>query len=229
MARDARIVPFLLLAAVAVAGCGGGGGVSAAKIVTQSAAATASVKSFHLVVTVDNVPAAKTGISLTYLDGDLAVPKELRAKIAGTLNGIPLNSELIVAGGGTFLKNPFTGKWTSVSVGTNPIAFFDPAKGVLAVIKGAVDVSKDGSEQVGGTDSYRLKAKVRADAVAPLLGNAPSARLLPVELWVGKHDLLLRRIRLSGPVATGEPASATRTVELSAFGEPVNVKPPATS
>lgn len=220
---------LLVLVALATAGCGGGGGPSAANIVSESAAATAAVKSFHVLLTVDNVPAAKTGMSLTYLDGDLAVPKDLRAKVSGTFNGVPLNSELIVTGGSTYLKNPFTGAWTSVSVGTNPVAFFDPAKGVLSVIKGAVDIAKDGSEKIDGTDTFRLKAKVRADAVTPLLGNKASSRLLPVEIWVGKQDKLLRRLRLSGPLGAGEPAGAARTVELSAFGEPVQVKRPATS
>jgi lipoprotein LprG len=230
---DRRLVGCCLAASalllVLVTGCGGAGGPAAAQIVSQSAAKTATVKSFHVLVTIDNVPASKSGISVTYLDGDLAVPNDLRAKISGTLSGVPLNSELIVAAGGTFLKNPFSGKWQTVSVGTNPIAFFDPAKGALAVIKGATDVSKDGSEDVGGTASYRLKATVPANALTPLLGNAPGTKSLPVELWIGKQDLLLRRIRLSGPISPAEPANAVRTVELSAFGESVHITPPATS
>src|SRR5207249_1319837 len=157
--------------------------------------------SFHVVLTIDNVPAAKTGISLTYLDGDLAVPGSLRAKISGTFNGVPLSSELIVVGGKTYVKEPFGNVWHVVSTSRNPVAFFDPAKGVLAVIKGASDVMKDGSEDVGGVASYRLRARVRADALTSLLGNPPSAMIVPVELWIGKRDLLLRRIRLTGSVS----------------------------
>jgi hypothetical protein len=220
-----RLAALPVLAALA-GGCGGGGGPPASQIVSQSAAKTAAVKSFHVLVTIDNVPAAKSGISVTYLDGDIAVPRSLRAKVSGTFNGLPLSSELIVAGGRTFLKDPFSGAWRSVSVGTNPVAFFDPAKGVLAVIRGATGVTRDGSEDVGGAATYRLKAKVRAGALAPLLGTASGTRLLPVELWIGKHDLLLRRIRLSGPLSASEPSDAVRTVEISAFDEPVHVTAP---
>ena len=170
----------LLLVALATAGCGGGGGPSAASIVSESAAATAAVKSFHVVLTVDNVPAAKTGMSLTYLDGDLAVPEGPAGEGLRDLQRRPAELRADRHRRRHFLKNPFTGAWTSVSVGTNPVAFFDPAKGVLSVIKSAVDVAKDGSEKLGGTDTYRLKAKVRADAVTPLLGNKASPRLLPV-------------------------------------------------
>ena len=88
------------------------------------------------------------------------------------------------------------------------MAFFDPAKGVLAVIKGARSVVTIGSEEVGGVASYRLTAKVRAGALTPLLGNSASAELLPVELWIGKGDMLLRRIRLAGPTTSSESKAA---------------------
>lgn len=226
-----RLMPGRALAVVALllafaAGCGGSSGPPAAQIVARSAAKTSALKSFHLLVHVENVPASTSGVSLTFVDGDLAVPDRLRARIAGTLQGVPLTSQLIVVGDRHFLKNPFTGKWETVSIGMQAVTFLDPAKGVLAVIRHASGLEKDGSEDVGGAACYRLKGKVRADAVAPLLGNAPSATMLPVELWIGKSNFLLRRIRLSGPISAGEPAGAVRTVELSAFGEPVRIAAP---
>ncbi len=224
-----RVAAALLLVG-AVAGCGGKArGLSPTEIVSQSAASTSAVKSFHMVVNIENVPAPRSGLGLTFVDGDIVVPNELRARIGGTFQGVPLTSELIVLGKRYFLKDPFTGKWQVVSVATNPAAFFDPVKGVLAVIKGARETSDDGSEDVGGVPSYRLKAKVQASALTPLLGNAASAKLLPVELWIGKNDLLLRRIRLSGPITAADGADAVRTVELSAFGEPVRITAPAVS
>ncbi|MGZ4352871.1 MAG: LppX_LprAFG lipoprotein [Gaiellaceae bacterium] len=222
--RALAVVALLLAFAV---GCGGASAPPAAQIVARSAAKTSALRSFHLLVHVENVPASTTGVSLTYVDGDLAVPDRLRAKIAGTLQGVPLTSELIVVGDRHFLKNPFTGKWETVSIGMKAVTFFDPAKGVLAVIRHASGLERDGSEDVGGVACYRLQGKVRADAVAPLLGNPGSAAMVPVELWIGKRDSLLRRIRLSGPLSAGEPAGAVRTVELSAFDEPVQVAAPA--
>lgn len=213
----------------AVAGCGGKAGLPPAKIVEQSAAKTSTVKSFHLVVNIENVPAPSSGLGLTFIDGDIAVPAKLQARIGGTFQGVPLNSELIVLGKRYFLKDPFSGKWRVVSVAMNPAAFFDPVKGVLGVIEGARDVRGRGSEDVGGVSCYRLAANVQASALTPLLGNAASGKLLPVEIWIGKHDLLLRRIRLSGPIAATERADAVRTVELSAFDEPVRIAAPAVS
>lgn len=226
---SAVLATVALLLALAAAGCGKGGGPSAAEIVSQSAATTSAVKTFHLLVSFENVPTPSSGLGLTIVDGDVAVPDKLEARVGGTFHGVPLTSELIVIGQQHFLKDPFSGKWTKVAVAMTPVAFFDPTKGVLAVIKSARDIRDDGSEDVGGVACHRLKANVPASALTPLLGNTASAKLLAVELWIGKSDKLLRRVRLSGPIAAGEASSTQRTVELSAFDEPVQITAPAVS
>lgn len=221
------IVAAGLVGVVLAAGCGGAAKApSAAEIISQSAVRTAAVKSFHVVVSIEHVAAPAKGMSIAYLEGDLVVPNRFHAHINGTLQGIALTTELIAVGTKYFLKDPFTGAWRTIDIATTPMAFFDPAKGVLAVIKGARTAATSGSEEVGGVASYRLTANVRADALTPLLGNPASAELLPVELWVGKRDMLLRRIRLTGPITSGESKAAVRTVELSAFDEPVRIVAP---
>lgn len=227
--RREHILGAGLAALLALAGCGGKAGLPASRIVTQTAAKTAAVKSFHLLVDIEHVPAPATGISVTFLDGDVLVPARLHARVGGSFQGVPLSSELIVIGSRHYLKNPLTGRWQVVSVSMSPVSFFDPVKGVLAVVRGARDVADDGSEKIGGAACYRLTARVRPSAVAPLLGKVEGAKLLPITLWVGKRDLLLRRIRLSGPIAAGEGANAERTVELSAFGEQVRITAPPVS
>jgi hypothetical protein len=220
--------PLAALAlAAALAACGGKAAApSATEIVSRSASATSKLTSFHLVVDIENVRAPTTGISVTFIDGDFVVPDRLRARISGTFQRAPLSSDLIVVGREYFLKDPFTGSWRNIEVSMSPVAFFDPAKGVLAVISGATDVRRDGSETVGGVESYRLKAKVRAAALTPLLGNAASSKLLPVALWIGKDDMLLRRIRLRGALSRSDGPNAVRTVELSRFGVRVQIVAP---
>jgi hypothetical protein len=140
---------------------------------------------------------------------------------------VPLTTELVAIGDRHYLKDPFAGTWRTLELGASPVAFLDPTAGVLAVLKDASDVERTGSEEVNGVASHRLRGKVAASAVTPLLGNPPSERQLPVELWVGEDDLLLRRLRLTGPIAEGESEDASRTVELSAFDRPVEIVAPA--
>ena len=84
-------------------------------------------------------------------------------------------------------QDPFTGKWREVSINTNPVAFFDPAKGVLAVIKAATQLELVGSEEVDGVDAYHLEGKTTVGSITPLLGNPPGTRLVDLELWIDKE------------------------------------------
>ena len=221
-----------VLLALAVSGCGGGGGgeegeLQVSEIVRRTTEATAAVKSFHFRIEVEHSPPNRPGLTLTFADGDLVVPDKLRAKVAGTLSGFSLRSELVFAGGQHFLKDPLSGKWLKLDVKTNPVPFFDPSIGVLPVITGAKELVRKGSQSVGGVACYRLEGVVRARDVTPILGNKPTRRRVGLELWVGKEDLVVRRIRLLGRISDYEPRSIVRTVEISRLDEPVSIEPQA--
>jgi len=224
---------LVVAVAVALAGCGGGGdggkegAPPAATIVRSTAAATAAVRSFHFGFEIDNAPPNRPGLNLTFADGDIVVPDRLRARVAGTLSGLSIRSELIFVGDQHYLKDPISGRWRKLDAETSPIAFFDPAKGVLTVIRGARDVELVGSETVGGVDTYHVEGVVEARDVTPILGNEPSGRLVDLELWMGKEDSILRRLRLSGPISDDEADDIVRTVDVSQFDEAFQIEPPA--
>jgi len=221
-----------LVASAALAGCGGGGSkptADASTIVAGTAAKTAAVKSFRFTLDVKGVPPSSTGLSLSHADGSVIVPDHLDAKIAGTFARIPIASELVIVGGADYLKDPLTGRWRTLDIKTNPVAFFDPHRGVLRVVRGARDLELAGKDTVGGAESYHLRGKVKARDASHLLAvTTTSERLVDLDLWVGVDDELLRRVRVSGPVAGGEPADASRTIELSDFGASFQIEAPKT-
>ena len=211
--------------------CGDSGGgdaqeQSATDIVTRAARATESVKHFHFVFDEQNGPKSTSGVHLVFAEGDIAVPDKVKADVSGTLSGVALRTRLVVAGGKYYITDPFTGKWREVSIDLNPVAFFDPAKGVLAVIKAATQLELVGSEEVDGVDTCHLKGKTTVGSITPLLGNPPGTRLVDLELWIDKETNRLLRLRLSGEVEDGDPADAVRTIDLSRFGVVVPIAPP---
>ena len=225
---------YLVLAAVLVllaSGCGGGSGSgqSADDLVAASVEATSAVTSFHLSIDTENIATSNSGLSLKFVDGDVLVPDKLKGKVGGTFAGISISTELIVVGDTYYLKSPFGNTWQKIDVATLPSAFFDPEHGILAVIQGATDLENDGSEEVGGVDCYRVKGKVRAQDLTTLLSDASGAQELDMELWIGKDDKLVRRLRLTGPISSAEAAAAVRTVELSEFDEAVQITAPPTA
>jgi len=224
--------PVLVLVLVA-AGCGGGGSKaptattpSAEQVVRQTAEKTGALETFHFAFDTKNPAASTSGLNLTSGEGDVKVPDRLDASVAGTLSGVSLTSEVVFAGEQQFLKNPLTGEWQRFDTATSPVAYFDPAKGVLAVVEQARNLKLDGSETVDGVDCYRLTGTVSARDVAKFLATKPSDRSVDVELYVGKDDLLLREVRVLGPVASGEPSDIERDVRLSRFDEPVSIEAP---
>lgn len=225
-----RSVPGALLCVLLLASCGGDGGgeaPTAAEIVAGAAEKTAELKSFRFTLDVENVPPSGGGLSLTSAKGEVIVPDRLGAKASGTFSRIPIETELVIVGDEDYFLDPLTRQWRRLDVDTSPVAFFDPAKGVVSVIERAVELEAAGSEAVGGVETHRLTGKVKAGDAAPLLAvSSTSDRLVDVELWIGKDDLLLRRIRVRGPVGEGEPADAGRTVELSDFGRPFEIEAP---
>ena len=213
-----------------LAGCGGGAkGPPPEQIVAAATKATSAERSFHFVYDEQHGPPSTKGLHLIYADGDVVLPGNVKADVTGTLLGLPLRSTLIVVDGRYYIRNPFTQAWQTVSVATNPATFFNPAKGVLAVIAGATQVKSAGSEKVGEQDAYHVTGKVPVSAISPILGNPPSPKLVDVDLWIDKQSSRLLRVRISGPVESGDPSNAVRTVDLSHYGTTVVIKPPVAS
>lgn len=217
----------VVLAALSLTACGGGGGkVSAVKLVTESADRTVLVKRFHVTIDIENVPRSTSGLQLTSAEGDVVAPDRFRAQVSGTFAGIALTTQLVSVGGKLWIKNPLTGSWQKVDVGTTPGFLLDPQKGVLGVMLGVTGLESDGSEDIGDVPTLRVRGKADVTKVAPLVAVSAGEGSVEVTLWIGKDDKLLRRIRVVGAVAKGEPGEATRVVEISRFGEKVSITAP---
>lgn len=214
-----------LAAAVALSGCGGGK-PSAASVLSQTVAETGKVRSFHIVVTVANPPRSTKGLSLTYAEGDLVVPGRFRDDVTGTFFGVPLSTKLVVIGRDTYLRSPLGGGWQKVSVKLTPLLFFEWESGVLAIIARMTGLELLGEEDLGGVRVYHLRGTVPASAISPLLGNPRSSRPVRTDVWTGKSDLRLRRVELSGPLASAEPANVARIVDVSRYDQPVEIVAP---
>jgi hypothetical protein len=224
----------LLLVAFA-AGCGGGGegqeGPTAAEIVSEAADAFGGTKSFHLVYELAGDTSGGSGLRLTHAEGDVEVAdgeqKGIDLGVSGTFSGIPIETRLVIVEGDGLLKDPLTGAWRELDVSQVPGAFFDLIGGVPAVLAAIQDVDRLEDGEAAGGKVYRVRGKITARKLAAFLGNTPSDRLVPVELWVGQDDSLIRRIEVTGPVEENEPDDIARTVYVSSFGKNVHVERPA--
>jgi hypothetical protein len=224
---------LLVLAVVAAgaalaAGCGGGGdgGPSPEDVVRESIEATEAVRSFHFAFDSKGVPTSSGGLQLLSAEGDAVVPDRVRADVSGTFAGTPLTTQLVAIGEDVWIENPFGGGWQKVDVGTTPDVLLDPAEGVLGVMERVGELDDEGTEEIAGVVTRRLRGTVDAAAVAPLVAVAAGEGQVEATLWIGEEDRILRRVEAKGAVAEGEPEGAVRVVEISRLNEPVTIEPP---
>jgi len=226
-----RRLPVLLAVAVLVGastGCGGEdeAGPSPEDVVRESVTATEAVQTFHFTIDSQGIPRSASGLQLLGAEGDVVVPDRVRADVSGTFAGAPLTTQLVAIGDDVWIKDPLLGRWRKIDVGTMPALLLDPVEGVLGVMRRVVELSDEGTEEVGGVATRRLHGTVDAADVAPLVAVSPGEGQVEATLWIGEEDRVLRRVEVTGAVANNEPEGARRVVEISRIDEPVTIERP---
>ena len=229
----AVIVALALIALAAAFGCGGGDEAQApdpvaeptpidlSELLRRSGEATAAVDSFHFVLKHSedaSTPFTDLGpFVLTEAEGDLVKPDKMRLTFDGVFSGtFAARSSVIAIGDESYLTNPLTGEWESLSGLINPTALFDPQGVFVAMltdVQNPVLVSQTGGE-------YRIDGVLEATALQPLLGKAAQGGAVNVELTIDADLLVLKKAVVKGQVTLTEDADVVRTVTLSRFDDP---------
>jgi hypothetical protein len=232
----ARGLLFSALAVLALlpAACGGGKKQQptgtlppAADVLAKAVERAAAMKSFHFRLEHENgetpIP---LGLGLSTAEGDVIVPDRMEAKVEAKAGTQPVRVEVIGIGDEAWMTNPFNRQWQPLPSGNTIRDVFDPAQGIKAVANGLENAEVTAEDQVGGVATYRVEGTVDSavlEAAAPI---AKPGLTVAVKVWIGKDDSLIRRIRLEGPIAPGEPSNIVRKLDISKFDESVSIEPP---
>ncbi|MGD0765931.1 MAG: LppX_LprAFG lipoprotein [Dehalococcoidia bacterium] len=219
---------------MALTACGGGKKTetgplpAAADVLSQATQAFDTMTTFHFLLEHENgtspIPA---GLQIVTAEGDVIVPDRLYAKLDARAGTQPVRVEVIGVGDDGWLTNPFTRQWQPLPSGTTIKDIFNPTEGIKAAIGSLQDAQVTGAEEVGGVQTYHLTGTVTSDVLQAAAPIAKPGLIVPVELWIGKDDHLIRRIYLNGPIAPDEPGNIVRKLTISNFGEQVTITPPA--
>lgn len=230
-----RVCSLVLLAVVAtlVLSCGGGSEtttVDAAKVLATAVESTKKVTSFHFRFTHENgttplPPSFPLALGLDEAEGDIVVPDQLSADVKAKASPVSLSTKIIVIGDKTWLRNPFTHRWESLSnISIADIA--DPVA-LLNTVLGALKDPQIASEtEIDKVKAYRLTGTLDASALKTAFDFAETGRSVSVELLIGIADGLPRRARLNGRMAENEAANIARQIDLTRFNEKVDIRPP---
>ena len=230
---------LLLLLALPLTACGGVSLNAVAK-----AADNASAKGSEHVALQATVTAAGQTVKMTG-GGDFQTHPQLgQLHLSLVAAGKQIEMDEVMSGTTIYMKSPLftpslpSGKsWVSVDleqagkklgIDFDKFAQQNPTD-LLGALKKAGSVKKVGSDVVGGVDTTHYKVTIdlaKAPNGAQLMKIA-NVKALPVDVWVDDQDLLRRMTETYSVTTGGQTVATTMQMDLSSYGEHVNVQVPS--
>ena len=129
----------------------------------------------------------------------------------------------IAVGDATYMTNPLTGAWAEVPDEVSPVGFFDPQRGIEAMMTGVQNPALVSNTQT----EYIINGDLDAQALEPIFDTTQPGTVR-VEVTLHKETLFIKKAVIEGRLTAGEPEGVVRTITLSRFDEPITISPPDT-
>ena len=232
MKRPISIIAVLLMvAAMVITACAkqapSSAPLTAAQIIGDSSEKMQAVNSFHFALdqTGGGTPIAM-GIEMTKADGDVVRPDKLKMTISGTVSGMSLEVQIVTVGGVIYMTNPLSGKWEVPPAEFNVLSAFDPNTFIVNVMKDIASLTKLNDEESAGVLCYHLSGAISSDDLSAITGSSVKGVPINIEVWIGKDDLLVRNIKVTGKITETEVQGIIRTLNFSNYNEVVSIELP---
>jgi hypothetical protein len=219
------------LAVGLLAACGGGdafevGDVDAQDLLDRSATRMEALRSFAFEVEHENgATEIIGGIRMVSASGAVEGTDRMRLEVLARFANQNIQTGIVITPEGDYLQNPITGRWQRQD-NVDISGFFDPASGVTALMRNATEVAVVAGEVFAGVEAYVLQTTLDSGDLRVFVGDAPPGRSVTARVWVGRDDLLVRKIEVAGPLASGDAENIVRRLILSRFDEPAEIAPP---
>lgn len=171
------------------------------------------------------------GLTLEEVEGDVVRPGRMRATLGATYQvqsgKMYITLEIITVGDTTYMSSLVPGRWEALPSSVSPAGFFDPDAGMGGILASLEGLARLRDGDIAGVASYRLAGRVSSEVLRPVVGFPVPGEVIQAEVWVGRDDFLVRRLRLQGRVVEGDREGISRIIEVSRFNQPVAIEPPA--
>jgi len=136
-----------------------------------------------------------------------------------------LNAEIvvIVLPDEGWITDPFTGRWERERI--DVASFFDPADGVIGLMRSIEGGEITGTETLDGVETYRVEAEVPSEQLT-LFGNPREGETIRVVAWIGIDDPLVHRVEAVGGIVPEEPDDLLRRLTFREFDETFDIQAP---
>lgn len=198
--------------------------VDSSVVIRESADRMEGVQQMHFRLDHENgASEIVRGIMMVHAEGDIGGAERMRAEIEGALGTVKFETAVIILPEGSWIRNPFDRSWEREDISIDQ--FFDPRDGVAALMRRVTDPVLDGIEEIGGVEAYRIDVLADSGDLA-IFPTATPGFEVRATLWIGVEDRLLHRVDVRGAISEEESSEILRRLELSRFGEDVDIAPP---
>lgn len=221
----------LLLATLPLLACGtgsadsGAGDVDVATVLERAAERMASVGRFAFVLEHENGSTSIVeGLAMDRAEGRVSGGEAMQAEVTARAGPMVVNVGVIILPDQAWITNPLTGEWQPQPLTISQL--FDPATGVPAMIAGLDEATLAGTATIDGAAAYRIEGVIASEELRGLVPQAAPGTRLPVRLWIGVDDPVVRRIELVGALEAQDAENAVRRLLLSDFDGDFVIAPP---
>jgi len=226
------VLVLATMAALVLAACSGGSQststVDAKIVVAEAVPAMEALESFHFVYEVVKPQSAAPaqGLEIARIEGDVTADGKMKAAIDLLQNGVPLQVNFVAFGDVHYIQDPTSQKWQGVPAALSPVGKINLSTGAVQVLRKLDNLEYVDTQDIDGVKTYHLKGSVAPAEVATIVGSVSTTEPFPGEIWIGVDDHLVRRIQIEGAATAGEDPKTVRTIDLSAFDQPVTIEAP---
>lgn len=226
------ILVLAILTTLALAACSGGSqptsDVDAKSVVAEAVPAMQALKSFHFVYEVVKPQSAAPAqrFEIAKITGDVTADGKMKAAIDVLQNGVPLQVNFVALGDIHYIQDPTSEIWQGVPAAMSPVGKINLSTGAIQILQKIDKLEYVDTQDVGGAKTNHLKGLVAPAEVANIVGSVSGTEPFAGEIWIGVDDHLVRRIQIVGAATAGEDPKTVRTIDISAFDQPVTIEAP---
>lgn len=197
----------------------------AAQLIADASLAVANLRSFHFVLTQENaIIPLPPNFDLESAEGDVVLPDRLAAELETEVQNINVGVDAIAIGSQTWITNPFTRRWQEQDVDLRDYA--DLGALLPALLPAIRNPQISGESSLDGVRTRQVTGEANSGDLQDALPFSLPNQDVRVEVWLGEEDSLPRRVRVIGPLISGEGEDAVRQIDLTRLNQPIEINPP---
>jgi len=227
--RAVTLLAVVLFAGPGLVACSGGSDESAPDLLARAKKVLDEASSVHFVLDSENAPDGGTG--LLGGEGDLLRPDSFEGALRVVSAGTAVEVEVISVDDTVYAQLPFTTDYRTIDPAEfglgDPADLLDPEAGISQFLEAAESPDLGEERRVAGEVVREVTAEVPGNLVDQVLTSEDPSRPVHARFSIATESGELRRAELTGPFFAGGD-DATYTIELTDFGDDVEITAPPT-